>query len=187
MNLVLEYIQQSPVSWINKNIVHTEFTPGQEQVINDKSQYRFILAKRQAGKTFIISNEALYHAIKEPMSEIVIIAPTTASCNCNIHMILDLIKRSPYIKDCLLKVTRDALTFTNGSIIRTNIVRNFNDTGCRYKYIYIDEFYNVDRDIREVINYVMNYYPQAKILITGTPQILLEYEEDSRFHYHYMY
>lgn len=90
----------------------------QEALLTDQSIYISACWSRQLGKSDTVAHKAIYVALTEPDSEVIIIAPTKRQAGMLYEKILKTVNRSKLIKQAVSgRPTSEKMKFTNGSKI----------------------------------------------------------------------
>ena len=89
----------------------------QSQILNDEQKYLVVRSGRQLGKTEVISVKALYEAIYQPNSQILVVSATQRQSDILYSRIRSFAKKVGLLENILVD-SRELLQFDNGSEIR---------------------------------------------------------------------
>lgn len=178
MNLVQVYVENNNAHWIQKNIFvqnwttrtldHWIPTNKQLEVLNDQSQYRFVVGGRRVGKTDIIIVDALCNAIRHDNVECIILTRFNNISSIIMKCIEDRMEMSPTAMAKYSKCDRQSLYFTNGSSIKVRKYERLKDANLRTcDYIYIDEAFDIL--LPHYLDMIIDQNPTVKITAVGTP------------------
>jgi hypothetical protein len=195
--IVVTSIEKDNLHWICSNIytqnwaAHTltNWFPTDQQlrVLSDKSQYRLVAGGRRVGKTDIIVVDSISNAVRNANTECVILTPYNNVASIIVSAIMDRIETSPIVRKQLTRIERQSIYFNNGSSIKVRKYDRAADANLREcSFLYIDEVFRFVSQSPRFLTNIIDYRPEVKIMVVGTPMIDSINNIDPRFSLHRM-
>ena len=160
--------KRDPVTFA-KVLVGEEAWPHQVAVLRSKARIRAIASGRQAGKSRTLAIEALFAAFTQPGALVLLVSAGEQASKDLLAHVSGLATSSPLLGGSVVDDTKQIVTLSNGSQIRSVPASARQIRGLAVDLLVLDEASFIDASIWSAARYSVIARPDSRVIASSTP------------------